>query len=388
MAYGLFYVVMFIEVDIDVVNRALDPNNLDCEKAVETLRELTMAVRKNHHVVFIPLLSIGLINRLSNVLSKIEITCLKFCFNKKRDLQVLGNNLLVKCIVSFNNLTNKVGNIIYLNPKDALNFEFNEESHLLTENIMDSEFYECVTKTYQKNKRIDCGVFRTRFFPVQGGGATIKDVYLLECKHGEHFCLCILDSDKKWPNCKVYGQTAQEFEKTIGAWMKENGEVIKCDYYVMQNTGEIENLIPLTVLKHFSSLQTSRFMRSYSSIFLWLDLKKGIEYKMFYNDEAYKEWKAVLPVEIPWTQIDIVKQASIDENDYKERLNNANLPVVVTPWGGKLLEKVLHPDRKHRGKYNLYETNLEELLPEQKAEWLRIGEMIFSWCCCFSRKIV
>lgn len=388
MANGLLYVAMFVEVDIDVVSKALDQNDLDQEIALETLRELAMAVRRNHHVVFIPLLSVQLIGKLSNYLSNNEIVCFQYCFKKKRDLQVLGNSLIIKCVVSFGESTKKVGNIIYLNPKENVNFEFNEESHLLTENIMDSVFYGCVTKVFQKYKHLDCGVFRARFFPVQGGGATIKDVYLLECKQREHFCLCIMDSDKKWPNCSEYGQTAQEFEKALNGWVKENGEAIRCNYYIMQMASEIENLIPLAVLKHFSSIQSSRFVTNHSNIFQWLDLKKGIEYKILYNNEAYKEWKAALPNDIPWAQIDSIMHESGDEKDFKQKVKEANLPVAVTPWGGKLLEKVLFPDRRHSEKYSLFETKLDELLPEQKTEWLTIGALIFSWCCCFSNKIV
>lgn len=379
---------MFIEVCIDVVNKALDSNDLDRDIAIETLRGLTIAVRKNRHAVFIPFLSTDLIHKLSNCLSKNEIVSLQYCFKKRRDLQALNGCLLIKCVVSFNEITRREKDVIYLNPKQETIFEFHEESHLLTENILDSDFYGCITKCYQKAVHINCGVFRTCFFPVQGGGSTIKDVYLLECRLGEHFCLCIMDSDKKWPNCSEFGQTAQEFRKALTNWENDNGEVVKCSYYVMQNASEIENLIPLSVLRHFSNIQSWNFIFNHRNIVQWFDLKKGIEYKILFNDEAYNEWKAVLPNEILWSQIDDIRSNSSDAQDFKQKVLESDLPNVVNPWGGRILEKVLHPDRRHTGKYNLYEIDLDCLLPEQKEEWLTIGAMVFSWCCCFSSKIV
>ena len=388
MAFGLFYVNMFFEVCIDVVNKALDPYDLDRECAVDTLCKLATAVRRNHHVVFIPLLSEEMIRKLDNVLGKNEVVSLQYCFKKKRDLFALGKIIKVKAIVSFKEPEGNVDNVIYFNPKFTSQFEYNEECHLLTENIMDSEFFAYITKAYQKNSRVDSGLFRIKFFPVQGGGSTIKDVFVYECKLCEHFCLCIMDSDKKWPNCTEYGQTAKEFIKYIEERNISDDELSKCRYYIMQNVCEIENLIPMSVLKHFCSVQTKWFLMNHMNIIQWLDLKNGFEYKLLYYDEAYTEWKKVLPNEIPWQQIDNIKLNVTDIQEFKDRLKSANFPLLFTPWGGKLMDKILHPDSKHCGKYNLYETALGSLLPGQKTEWLTIGSLIFSWCCCFSNKII
>lgn len=378
---------MFIEVSTDVVNKSLDSSDVDRDVAIETLRELSLAVRRNHHLVFIPYLSVDIINKMSAFLNKNELVSLKFCYKKRRDLYELRNSIQLKCVVSFLEKTRCADNVIYLNPKQVDCFEFNEESHLLTENILDSEFYAIMAKVYQKNNRIDSGIFKTHFFPVQGGGATIKDVYLLECRLGEHFCLCIIDSDKKWPNCKRVGQTAQEFETATKKWNEERGMPVFSDYYIMRNTSEIENLIPHSVLKHFSSLQQQSFITNHHEDLLWLDIKKGLEYKILYNVEAYDEWKTAIPNEVPWNDIDQIKMASADEKDYKQKVVEANLPVIINPWGGRILEKVLHPDSRHVGKYNLFETDLTTLTTGQRAEWLTIGSLIFNWCCCFTNKI-
>ena len=218
---------------------------------------------------------------------------------------------------------------------------------------------------------------------MQGGGVTIKDVYRMECELGHHFCLAILDSDKKWPNCQGNGSTASKFEEEIA----NMAIPLLCDYYIMKMVSEIENLIPIDVLGKFSSLKQKSFLKNHYQVLQWCDMKKGLEYKILYDKKAYKEWKKEFPTEVQWTMVDTLIASSKDKKDYEKKVKQSQYPPAYDPWGAQLLSSILHPDPKHAGKYDLYSTDLSKLNPNQQAEWEEIGWKVFCWTCCFTKKI-
>jgi hypothetical protein len=286
-------------------------------------------------------------------------------------------------IVSYDEVSRHEIGKIYLNPSTNSHAELYEECHLLAENLHDSGFYRIVTKVIQKTMHIDTAVYQTCFFPMQGGGVTIKDVYKLECQLEHHLCLAILDSDKKWPNCKENGNTASKFEEEIA----QMAIPLLCDYYIMKMVSEIENMIPIDVLSRFSSPKQKSFLKNHYQVLPWCDMKKGLEYKILYDKTAYKEWKKEFPTEVQWTAVDALIASSKDKKDYEKKVKQTQYQLAYDPWGAQILSSIMHPDRKHAGKYDLYSTDLSKLHPNQKTEWEEIGWKIFCWTCCFTRKI-
>lgn len=379
---------MLIEVLEDVLNKALNQKDSDNETAVETIRHLLWSLRKNRHLVFFPSLDTVIMEKLRSILSDIEIDAIRHTYSKKQDLNQIKKILTCRIEVSFSHVQGVDGHVIKINPgKDNL-LELYEECHLLTENLMDAEFYNYLVQSYQKQKGIYEGLFRVNYYPIQGGGAATKQVYLYECEKRQHLCLAILDSDKKWPNYNGYGDTATTFEKAYNQFVKEKGIPSFCNYYIMQGTSEIENLIPICVLKVFSNAKQKAFLNKYSSALQWFDMKKGLDYRSLYRKEAYDEWKKVFPTEINWAVIDSVKKKCQDSDGYNEQIQNQGLPPVVEPWGSTILESVLHPNKKNRIRYSLKTISGSQLTPSQKKEWSAIGELIFNWCCCFTRSMI
>ena len=381
------YPDMLIVVNDDVLKKAQEKKDRDNEIALETLRHLSWSIRRNHHLVFIPSLNEASLKNLEACLNTNDLKALRFSYSKKQDLKVIRNILNYRIEVSFEHETALDGSIIKINPGRTNSLELFEECHLLTENIIDSSFYDYVALAYLKNNNIDAHTFKINYYPLQGGGVTTKQVFIFECKAGQHLCLSILDSDKKWPNHADLGDTASSLKREYEKYVGQSGKPIACHYYIMENTSEIENLIPPYILKYFSNTNQISFLNKESSALPWFDIKKGFDYQLLYNDDACREWKKVLPSMIDWNCIDKIKKESIDVCDFIKRIKSSGLKRVVDPWGSTILYTVLHPDTKHQCKYSLKNVDLNKLTPEQQKEWNTIGNIIFNWCCCFSKTV-
>ena len=382
MAIRFFIIEMFIEVHDDVLRKALKPSDNDNEQAVEALRHLLWSIRRNRHLIFFPSLSQSYIDRLGEILNSNEIIAISHSFSKRQDLRSISGLLRFRVIVSFEIETKRIGDVIQINPRTNKSFELFEECHLLTENILDAEFYKYFAIAYQKKNRINECAFQTCYYSLQGGGATTKQVFLYECKLGHHLCLAILDSDKKWPSYNGYGPTAQSL---IDEYNTLNGG-LTCHYYVMNETNEVENLIPIEIMNVFSTSKQKLFLSTYPAALPWFDFKKGLEYRLLYDkDEAFNEWKKVFTT-IDWARLANLKSSSSGVDEFLSVVNKNGFQPIVEPWGASLLENVLYPS-KHRYKYNLKTVDIDRLSESQKKEWLAIGSLIFNWCCCFGRKI-
>lgn len=370
----------------DVLKKAVRTSDKDNEMAIEVLRHLSWAIRRNRHLVFFPTLSLALIERLGQILNKNETAAIRHAFARRQDLKQMTGIVHCHVEVSFEEETHRAGDTIYVNARNQGGFELFEECHFLTENLLDAEFYKFFASVYQKMNRIDECVFKTTYFPLQGGGATIKQVYKYECETGNHFCLAILDSDKKWPNYDGYGETARSFEEEYNDYVKRQGVPLACHYYVMEKTSEIENLIPIDILKVYSSSDQKSFLASHQKSMPYFDIKKGLEYRLFYEkDDALIEWRKEFPAEIDWPQLIEIKSKSVDGEDYDNQLKRAGFKPIVQPWGANILDRVLNPERKYKSQYDLKKINTTRMLQAQQNEWNIIGQLVFSWCCCFVR---
>ena len=387
MALGLFSLrCMFVEVADDVLRKALRLSDNENEEAIECLRHLALAIRHNCHLVYLPTLDFNILQEMEKFLNKAEIKAFTFSFAKKNNLRIIRQHLTARIEISFLSETTKDGDVIKIRPGKSNRFDLFERCHLLTENLLDAKFYDSVSSSFQKRNRIDECVFGISYYPLQGGGVTIKDVFLMECGLGKHLCLAILDSDKKWPNYHGYGETATKFEEEYDGYLNKHNEPITCSYYVMQNTNEIENLIPIQILNHVSSPTQKGFLARHANAIPFFDMKKGFDFKLLYKDNARQEWSAVLPDETDWNGLERLKNASTDEKDFVEKAMNAGIKFETQPWGTNLLDKVVNPEFRKKDKVNLRKIDFNSMLAAQKTEWDLIGSKMFSWCCCFVNK--
>ena len=378
---------MLIVINQDIVEKAINSKDVDNKIAINTLKKVLLSVKWRKHIVFAPDLTEEDIHKLTgnNYLTPEELDLLRYVHSKRQNSYGILGRLSHYVMLSFFVDTHIDSNIVYINPKYDVDFELYEETHLITENILDSEFYsKAVCKYFLKTNRLSDECFSTSFYPVQGGGATTSDVLNCELDLKQHFCFVIVDSDKKYPDCESEGDTAKGIRETVKEYEDNNGQKpFHIDFYVMSKVREIENLIPFCILKLFSNKTQKNFLEQHSNVLSFFDMKDGLEYRILYDNNVYNGWKTAFPDEINWAQIDTFKANSTSQKNFEEKTKN--LSKLVDEWGDTILKNVLNPKTKKQkdAKYKLFEIKEKDLTPDQKEEWDNIGKYVFSWCCCF-----
>ena len=214
------------------------------------------------------------------------------------------------------------------------------------------------------------------FFPLQGGGATIKDVYAKEIALAQHFCLAVMDGDKRYPDDQ-YGQTSEEL---INIHNKENP--FNCTYYRMERVCEIENLIPLPVIGAYKNNKSKKvFQLNLQSKLSYFDMKKGFACCNINSGNMYDFWKNIfddyndLRDKLP-DCLDCLKNHNYKIS--KEDRKDCDKLTVLDGFGSDLMKDLLNDGKSMNDLKNIKSGQLTE---EQQKEWLAIGKIIFEWCC-------
>ena len=200
----------------------------------------------------------------------------------------------------------------------------------------------------------------------KGGGSdfgnTLKDDSVLT----DNFVLAIADSDKKYPNGKI-GETAKSIK-----FIAHNR--YNADYYILVNVSEIENLIPVKMVKKYNSNITNIEDTDLS----YFDFKEGLKYQILYEKDCRAYWKNNFSrMDIDWEEIlELVKDKS--SSDYFDVVRGK--ASLVSGCGKKLLDSLLDDD----GWKNIRE---EDFTQSQLSEWKEVGKKIFSWTCCSKKKV-
>ena len=158
---------------------------------------------------------------------------------------------------------------------------------LLCENLRDTRFYFALCKEY----------FGIEFINTKrvlgGGGSATADslesiVNLFDC-----FCLCIVDSDMKYPGSEDGG--------TYRAIQNKNLLPNPTFYVYKLNVHEIENLIPLdSICQHIKDRKGRLFAKKLKwadkdgDILKYYDIKNGIELETIQKDELYRNFAEMI----------------------------------------------------------------------------------------------
>lgn len=358
---------MLIEICDDIVVLA-EQNNL---AVITALERISIAYKYGKHLVYA---KFPLLNKLCK---------LKYLNKQVRDVysnikkQASTQYVLVQKIDSRILLTTHKGCVragcLHINPCDLAEFEWFEETHLLVENLTDSKFYGYLVEYYKRSKLIKCS---TCFYPLQGGGDTIKQVYKFEIDIKQHLCLSIVDSDKKYPNGKI-GQTASELKK----WHNKN-KPINGNIYIMQHVREVENLIPLNVLQYYVGHTGHQiFSENLLLDFSYFDMKEGLlrcktDTNLFnYWSQQftnYSQLKTALQV------CKLCAEYSKPSPKPADCLSVCNTRCIIDGFGAKTLENLLKNNNSDNWFSNIGDTDLTQ---SQKSEWTAIGKIIFEWSC-------
>lgn len=369
---------MIIEVHDDVVDKAIADQTAEINDALCVLRELAMTVRRGKHIVVVECLKdADKCAKLQQIMGKNDINLLKSVFTKRYDYRKVSEAVTCRAIISYDNIEEQDG-IIVLNPTQYKAFEFYQETYLITENIIDAEFYRYIFLYFVKGKGLSG--LQSSFYSLMGGGATLADVMKHETLSPRHFCVAIADSDKASPQSSI-GNTAQQLQKV---W---NNALCKrfCSVYVMQRVREIENLIPIKLLKSHSSYKDSYnilFQKEWS----YYDMKCGVTVKNMFDKDTRNYWKGQFS-DCSFEKAENLAQACPKGDEYRKavaRLDTKDAIIVDIEWGNKLLYEAIHSRNGNYGNDHVLKAIEDaDLTEDQKSEWLAIGELMFNWTCSF-----
>lgn len=254
----------------------------------------------------------------------------------------------------------------------AMKYELDAKCILLGENLDDCKFYGLLAVWYMYSQRGSMKGLSLSFQRELGGGSTIGTVLEKCVAEDHHLTLCLVDSDQKYedPSEKSKakkGGTLYKLRESANRLSKDDLQDIFEVYEL--NVHEVENLIPLSVLKHIADTSVKEMgpgveclklmLPEYDKAILYYDFKKGITLSEECNKSDYSKY---------WNKIGDAIGVSI-------------FPRLC----GKVLEKAIEylAEENSSRHQNIETTVVEEYLQE---EWKTIGSKVFSWACASRRR--
>lgn len=374
--------IMLIEINEDIIDAAIKKES-QINDALELLLMMAYCSRKGKHVVYVPCLRTNehKIKELQVLLGVANARALNL-FNGRASLaKRLLNNISVKAIVSYNDPTITTDSesccrIIWLNPHIYNSFEPWVETHVLAENLNDSEFFSYLIKYFLKSQKLSGAQFN--FYPLMGGGDTMSHVLNNEVRIRRHFCLVLADSDKLCPD-GVSGSTATK----VGEIMKCNP--FNCGCYIMKYVREIENLIPQKIVAKLRKGKDHSIFDKDPSFF---DMKCGLTFIDLYSDNVCDYWKDLLLQPTLFQERDSIKAKCQSKKEYDKEVK-AKEPL-LPGFGLNILALALNKSETQKkrldSKNDLYSVTKGDLNSSQIKEWEAIGKEMFSWTCCLGAK--
>ncbi|SFJ22450.1 hypothetical protein SAMN05216206_3743 [Pseudomonas guineae] len=170
-------------------------------------------------------------------------------------------------------------------------------TEVVYEDINDAVIYNIVAQWYSETI-LNNPHLRIKSKPVQGGGSRTCDIYNSKQISADTFCLCITDSDKKYPT-DTPGDTSTKV-RNIEDTLKPLSFHLNLDFH------EIENLIPLEFLRGIAGTDDAREIiaalkladeNQHQEAKLFWDYKKGVRAHYLKNNERFRSyWCAALGV--------------------------------------------------------------------------------------------
>ena len=163
-------------------------------------------------------------------------------------------------------------------------------TEIVYEDINDATIYNIVAQWYSENI-LNNPHLSIKSNPVQGGGSRTYDIYNAKQNAAETFCLCITDSDKKYPT-DTAGETSTKVRQ-VEDFLKPLSFHLDLDFH------EIENLIPLSFLdgiagtndakEIIAALRTADGNERREAKLYW-DYKKGIRAHYLKSSEDFRDY--------------------------------------------------------------------------------------------------
>ena len=357
---------MFIIVADDIIRGCLDEHSEFARDRIDMLTELSLVVRYGIHVVYIPLLRTDAKIK-EELKSKLPVRVFSLLSknNNNQSLHVIESLVKEKLVITADHSEYKAWKAktpYVVNWAEHTNFRALYPTFLVTENVLDARFYESVVLYYKKINGIKTA--KINYLPIMGGGGSLAGVVcdLDAMKAGVWFA--IADSDKYAPNDKEKS-TASTLRKDYSNLAEPWGS-----YYVMQMVCEIENLIPIKILKEIKNCRAGFWEKDLS----YYDIKCGLSFSVLYDDVVYNYWRTIF-TGTNFARRNKEKKRCKDEDDYRKAVRNDK--AVVTNFGSSILKTILNGPKA----FMLNEIECADLTDAQKYEWESIGKMVFCWTC-------
>lgn len=366
---------MLIEVKKDIIERAICDANSPANDAALFLSELSLAVKRGKHIVYVPSLSqdTDLSKDLENVIGRNALLLLKSSQKDRSKFYSIYQALSTKAVCSYGEVESddRWKRIIHINPSQMVSFEVGTETYVIGENLSDISFFGLMSKYYASSKRLKD--YTSCYYALMGGGDTTSCVYENECKNKHHFCLVITDSDFKLP-CETGKELINLDEnstagKVLNIHQKYNPKI--CEFYSMRFVSEVENLIPTELLKDNMVCKNKQEI-VLSHDFSFFDIKKGLLFNRLRDKKQFEYWSSIYSTSVDFSDFCYLSTSHPDDKDFK---NAANGKTILQGWGNDILKKILESKylREHYEQLCLMES--------QRKEWNNIGELMFNWTC-------
>lgn len=369
---------MLIEIKEDIVDNAIEKKNADVNGALDLLLMMALCVKRKKHIVFVPSLRKQgkKYRELSELLGKDNVAALNLFNMRLINPKQLMELLTVRAVVSYETPEERPElsyREILINPLDVASFEAWVETFVLTENLLDSEFFSYIIRYYQRQNNLVTS-YCTHFYPLMGGGGTIDKVLEKEIALKQHFCLVLVDSDKKYPDGSV-GCTAS------GVYKQMEINPFNCGLYVMEHVREIENLIPRKIVQKVGQATNFDIFSKDPSFF---DMKLGLRLSELYDDTVWDYWNGLLHDNELLEKRNQIKNAYPEKEEYDIVVKEEK--PIVSGYGSNLLflslNKSSQVKKRLDSKNDLYNIIPNDLNTFQRKEWNAIGRELFSWTCC------
>ncbi|KAA6339243.1 hypothetical protein EZS27_012813 [termite gut metagenome] len=253
-------------------------------------------------------------------------------------------------------------------------FEIFGCSKLLGENITEIKFYSLICDFF-KNK--NGFTIPTKYFPLHGGGNTINEVLEEITNYKNCFCLAFLDSDKKYPDCEI-GETLKKVKKS----RKKDFCYFNTDYIYSDSYREVENLIPLSLLKEISK-ENPDWNKGYTTLETIFVKGGNIDYydiKESVTEKHYSEITNPHYGEYVRKQLLIAGLKNEEELEAIKGKKEDKDTILLQGLGKKVLDRAIEYVKKNFPEWS-QTPNLPETL---EKEWERYGKEILNWTCAAS----
>ncbi|QZT36936.1 hypothetical protein K5X82_17130 [Halosquirtibacter xylanolyticus] len=258
------------------------------------------------------------------------------------------------------------------------NSNFLSKSILLTENLTDTYFYEYIAKKYLRHK--DYNFIEVKLKRDGGGGSQVANKFKEIIDANEDLCLCICDSDKKYPKGGE-GDTVKSLRH-----VRMNQSL--CELYCLK-VREAENIIPLSIFKiHKQYRNHNDFDELKVDHLFYIDYKQGLTNDKLLKDQDKKLfWKEVIA--------NVEHQDGVLIKGVGEKFL-ANIKTLLTEDHLMYLESTISEKKKmqQEGKpitdkyisiledqFKICKNPYEKLTKEYYDIWVEIALIIIRWCC-------